>query len=319
MFFTAITLFLIFALVTVYLIVLIVPMREAVVKERLGKFVKVMNPGLHFMIPLLELAAYRHEIREQVIEVDPQTAITQDNIQVEVDGVIYIKVMDAQKASYGIQNYRRAAVNLAQTTMRSEIGKISLDRTFSERDTINENIVREIDRASEPWGIKVLRYEIRNITPPLGVIEILEKQMEAERQKRASITLANAEKDNLINISEGERQEAVNLSEGEKQKRINEALGRAKEISLVAEATAKGLRLVAGALQKPGGNEALKMQLVDQYIVELGRVLESAQVNVVPAQLANIKGIFEGIARTTATIPSTSSGDESASGKRRSG
>ncbi|MCH8077865.1 MAG: paraslipin [SAR324 cluster bacterium] len=300
---------LLLALFIIYMMVVIVPAREAVIKERLGKFVKVMQPGLHFMIPIIDRAAYRQEMREQVIDVEPQTAITQDNIQLEVDGVIYIKVMDAEKATYKIANYRRAAVNLAQTTMRSEIGKISLDRTFSERDSINENIVREIDKASDSWGIKVLRYEIRNITPPPGVIETLEKQMEAERQKRASITLATAERDSLINISEGERQEAVNVSEGEKQKRINEAHGRAKEISLVADATAKGLKNVAGALQKPGGNAALKMQLVDQYITELGKVLRSAQVNVVPTQLANIKGIFEGIARTTATIPSTTPGE----------
>lgn len=306
--FTVLTLLLVLALVILYMTVLIIPMREAVVKERLGKFAGVLGPGLHFMIPLLDRAAYRHETREQVIDVNPQTAITQDNIQLEVDGVMYIKVMNPERASYGIQNYRQAAVNLAQTTMRSEIGKISLDRTFSERDSINENIVREIDRASDPWGIKVLRYEIRNITPPPGVIETLEKQMEAERQKRASITLANADKDYRINISEGERQEAVNLSEGEKQKRINEAQGRAKEIALVAEATANGLRRVALSLQQPGGESALKMKLVDQYLQELGNVLAQAQVNVVPAQLANIKGIFEGIARTTATIPGTGPG-----------
>ncbi|MEE8433272.1 MAG: stomatin-like protein [bacterium] len=312
-FFTILTGLLLFSLFIIYLTVVIVPAREAVIKERLGKFIKVMGPGLHFMIPLLERAAYRQEMREQVIDVEPQSAITQDNIQLEVDGVIYIKVMEAEKATYKIANYRRAAVNLAQTTMRSEIGKISLDRTFSERDSINVNIVREIDSASDPWGIKVLRYEIRNITPPQGVIETLEKQMEAERQKRASITLATAERDSLINISEGERQEAVNISEGEKQRRINEATGRAKEISLVADATAKGLKRVAGALQKPGGNAALKMQLVDQYITELGKVLQLAQVNVVPAQLANIKSIFEGIARTTATIPATTPGEGSMS------
>ena len=309
--FTVFTILLVLSLFIIYLMVVIVPAREAVIKERLGKFVKVMQPGLHLMIPLLERAAYRQEMREQVIDVDPQTTITQDNIQLEVDGVIYIKVMDAEKATYKIADYRRAAVNLAQTTMRSEIGKISLDRTFSERENINENIVREIDTASAPWGIKVLRYEIRNITPPQGVIETLEKQMEAERQKRASITLATAERDSLINISEGERQEAVNVSEGEKQRRINEATGRAKEISLVADATAKGLKRVAEALQKPGGNAALRMQLVDQYITEFGKVLQSAQVNVVPAQLANIKSIFEGIARTTAIIPGTTPGEGS--------
>ena len=232
---------------------IIIPTREAAVKERLGKFIGVMMPGFHFLVPFFDRVAYRQEMREQVLDVPSQTCITKDNIQVEVDGLVYLKVTDPQKASYGIQDYRRASVNLAQTTMRSEIGKLTLDNTFSERETLNENIVRSVDSASDPWGIKVLRYEIRNIEPSRNVIDTLEKQMEAERAKRAEITMASAEKDGMINVSQGERQEAINLSEGEKQKRINEAQGRAREIALVAEATASGLRQVAAATQNRAG------------------------------------------------------------------
>ncbi|MGS0730474.1 SPFH domain-containing protein, partial [Shewanella sp. 0m-11] len=183
------------------------------------------------------------------------------------------KVMDGKLASYGIEDYRRAAVNLAQTTMRSEIGKLSLSQTFSERDSLNESIVREIDKASDPWGIKVLRYEIKNITPSRKVIHTLEKQMEAERSKRAEITLANAEKAAMINLSEGERQQAINLSEGEKQRRINEAKGTAQEIAIVARAKAEGMELVSAALAKDGGNEAMNMQLKEQFIAQVGKIL----------------------------------------------
>ena len=297
--FTIVTLLVIFI---IWKMIIIVPMREAVVKERLGKFAGVLMPGFHFLIPFFDRAAYRHEIREQVIDVPSQGCITRDNIQVEVDGLVYLKVTDPEKASYGIQDYRRASVNLAQTTMRSEIGKLTLDNTFSERDTLNDSIVRAVDDASESWGIKVLRYELRNINPSRNVIVTLEKQMEAEREKRAEITMANAERDGVINISQGERQEAINLSEGEKQRRINEADGRAKEISLLAQATAGGIRRIAEASRKPGGPAAMKMKVVEQFIEELGRILQSAQVSVVPGQLANIKGFFEGMSQVSANV-----------------
>jgi len=276
---------------------IVVPMRESVVKERLGKFAGVLNPGLHFLIPFFDRVAYRHEMREQVIDIPPQACITRDNIQVEVDGLVYLRVMDAEKASYGIQNYVLAAINLCQTTMRSEIGKLSLDNTFSEREAINENIVREVDKASEPWGIKLMRYEIRNITPAVKVVETMEKQMEAERRKRGEITLATADKESRINLSLGERQEEVNLSEGERQRRINHATGRAKEIELLAEASAFGIRRVAEALQKPGGSQAMRMRIVEQYIDEFGKILRDAQVSVVPTQLATLKGFFEGLGK----------------------
>ena len=274
---------------------IVIPMRETVVKERLGKFAGLMTPGFHFMIPFVDRAAYRHEMREQVIDIPPQTCITRDNIQVEVDGVVYLKVVDAMKASYGIGNYRIASINLAQTTMRSEIGKLTLDETFSEREAINDNIVREIDKASDPWGIKMIRYEIRNITPSPQVIQTMEKQMEAERNKRAAITVSTGQREAKILSSEGERQEAVNLSEGEKQRRINEANGRAAEIRLLAHAQAEGIRLVAEAIKKPGGDLAVKTQLLEQYINELGRILAAAKVSVVPAQVASLRGLMDGI------------------------
>jgi len=238
---TIIAVILIFTLIILNKMFIIVTMRENVIKERLGKYKDTLKPGFHFMIPFVDNAAYRQELREQVIDVPSQSCITSDNIQVDVDGLIYIKVVNSYKASYGIANYRNGAVNLAQTTMRSEIGKMKLDSTFSERDSLNEKIVKEIDVASDPWGIKVLRYEIKNIEPSKTIAETMEKQMEAERQKRAEITLSSGEKQSRINVSEGERQQAINLSEGDKQKRINEADGRAKEISLLASATAKGI------------------------------------------------------------------------------
>ena len=276
---------------------IVVPMRQNVIKERVGKFDGVLKPGFHFLIPFVDRAAYVHEMREQVIDIPPQTCITRDNIQVDVDGIVYLKVMDPTKASYGIGNYKLASINLAQTTMRSEIGKLSLDETFVEREIINDNIVREIDKASEPWGIKMIRYEIRNITPSRRVIETMEKQMEAERQKRAAITVSAGQREAKIQISEGERQEAVNLSQGEKQRRINEADGQAAEIRLIAEAQSEGIRMIADAIQKPGGELAVRTQLVEQYLGELGRILQHAQVSVVPTQAAGVRALLEGVSQ----------------------
>lgn len=275
--------------------IIIVAERENVIVERLGKYQKTLLPGFYFLIPFIDRAAYIQEVREDVIDIPAQSVITSDNIQVEVDGLLYIKVMDAKKASYGIGNYIAASINLAQTTMRSEIGKITLGETFSERDKINSRIIEEVDKASDPWGIKVLRYEIKDITPTDHVIETLEKLMEAEREKRAEITRATAEKEKLINVSSGERQYAINVSEGEKQKRINEAEGKGQSIRLIAEATSQSLKIVGEAINAPGGDEALKMRLVDQYIEQLGQVIEGSEVSVFPAGLASIKGIFDEI------------------------
>jgi len=285
-----------------YNLILIVPMRELCVIERLGKFRSILEPGLHFLIPFVDRVAYRHETRELCINIPHQSCISRDNIQIDVDALLYIKVMDAYKASYGIEDYLIAAINLAQTTVRSEVGKLRLSQTFSERDALNETIVREIDNASEPWGIKVMRYEVMNITPSRNVIDVLEKQMEAERQKRAEITLANAERDSTINLSEGERQEAINLSEGERQKRINEANGRAQEISILATATANGMTAIARAIKQPGGYQAMNVRLVESYIDQVDSLYARSDVSIVPSELANIEGMFEGFDRVATTI-----------------
>ena len=283
-------------------LVLIVEMREICVIERLGKFRMVMEPGLHFLVPFFDRVAYRHEIREQVMEIPSQSCISRDNIQIEVDGLIFIKVMDGRKASYGIEDYQLAAVNLAQTTMRSEVGKLNLSQTFSERDELNETIVREIDKASDPWGIKVLRYELKNISPSQNVVQTLEKQMEAERRKRAEITLATAEKDSTINLSEGDRQEAINISEGDRSRRINEAHGKAKEIEIIAEATSKGIQMITEAATTPGGNEAMKLRLLENFIQQTGEIMGTADVSIMPAEMAKLEGFFEGMEKVTQTV-----------------
>jgi regulator of protease activity HflC (stomatin/prohibitin superfamily) len=277
-------------------------MRHRCVIERFGKFRTILSPGLHFLIPFVDRVAYRHETREQCLNIPHQSCISRDNIQIDVDGLLYIKLMDAYKASYGIEDFLVAAVNLAQTTVRSEVGKLSLGETFSERERLNETIVKEIDHASEPWGIKVMRYEVMNITPSAKVIDVLERQMEAERQKRAEITLANAERDSTINLSQGERQEAINISEGERQKRINEATGRAREISILATATAEGMKAIADAIEKPGGQQAMNVRLVENYIDRVGQLFKRADVSIVPSELAKMQGFFEGIDTVSQTV-----------------
>ena len=290
----------------VYKIIIIVSERENMIVERLGKYHRTLKPGIYFLIPFIDFVAYKQEMREQVIDIPSQSVITKDNIQVEIDGLLYIKVMEPKKASYGIGNYLEASINLAQTTMRSEIGKITLGSIFSERDEVNAKIISEIDKASDPWGVKVLRYEIKDIAPSRHVVETLEKQMEAEREKRAEITRATAEKEKLINVSEGKRQSAINISEGEKQKRINEANGKAEGIKLIADSTAKSLKLVAEAIDLPGGNEALKMRIIDQYIDQLDEVIEAGDVSLFPANLASLKGILEELKGTKSTLKENS-------------
>ena len=290
---TATSLTIIFTLFIIFKTVIIVSERENVVVERLGKFHRTLKPGIYFLIPFFDNAAYKHEMREQVIDIPPQSVITSDNIQVEVDGMLYLQVMDANKASYGIGDYLVASNNLAQTTMRSEVGKITLGEIFSEREAVNKKIISEIDKASDPWGIKVLRYEIKDIAPTPKVIDTLEKQMEAEREKRAEITRATAEKEKLINVSEGQKQMAINLSQGEKQRRINEAEGQALSIKMIADATAQSLAMVGTAISAPGGTDALRMKLVQQYVAQLSDVIREGDVAMFPAGLATVKGIFE--------------------------
>lgn len=299
---TYVTIFVLICLGILFKTAIVVPMREAYVIERLGKFRCVLKPGFHILIPFFDRIAYRHEMREQPLDIPPQSCITRDNMQITVDGLIYLKVMDPERASYGIENYRLASVNLGQTTMRSEVGKLALHEAFSERDKLNDAIVREIDKASDPWGIKVLRYEVKNITPSHEVIHTLEKQMEAERARRAEVTLATAEKEATINRSQGQRQQAINLSTGEKQRRINEANGRAKEIEVLADATSQGIQMVAQALSRPGGATAVRMRVIEQFVRELGRIVRTSNVSVVPAELAKIESTFRGIGQVSQTM-----------------
>jgi regulator of protease activity HflC (stomatin/prohibitin superfamily) len=301
--FTAFTLFVLLLGTILYKLIIIVPMRQHCVLERFGNFRQVLEPGMHLVVPFIDKVAYRHEIREQVLDIPAQSCITRDNIQVSVDGLVYLKVMDAKRASYGIGDYRLASINLAQTTMRSEIGKLTLGDTFYEREKLNEKIVLEVDKASNPWGIKVLRYEIRNIEPSRQVVHTLEKQMEAERAKRAEITLATADKESKILISEGFRQEAINISEGEKQKRINEAMGKAREIEILAAASAEALRCVAEAIQKPGGETAVRMRLIEEFITRFGEIVGRSDLSVLPADLAHIKGVLSAVAQSGLVLP----------------
>jgi regulator of protease activity HflC (stomatin/prohibitin superfamily) len=296
---TALLLILAVALFVVYNTFIIVEMREKVIVERFGEYHDTLDPGFHFVIPFVDRVAYRHETREQVLDVPHQKCITKDNIEVEVDGIVYLKVMDAYKASYGINDYRLAAVNLAQTTMRSEVGKITLDDTFSERDAMNEAIVEELDEASDPWGVKVLRYELKDIQPSQDIVLTMEQQMEAERDKRAEITKSSGDRDAQINTSEGEREASILMSEGRRQQRINEAEGEARETELLAEATANGIERVADAVAQPGGSLAVKMRLTEQFIDRLGEVVDDANVSVLPMEAANLKSFFEGASEVT--------------------
>jgi len=286
----------------VYHTFIIVEMREEVILERFGKYHDTLTPGFHFVIPFVDRVAYRQETREQVLDVPHQKCITKDNIEVDVDGLVYLKVMDSYKASYGINDYRLAAVNLAQTTMRSEVGKITLDDTFSERDAMNEAIVEELDKASDPWGVKVMRYELKDIQPAEDIVRTMEKQMEAEREKRAEITESTGERDARINVSEGEQDESVLLSEGRRQARINEAEGDAREMELIAEATADGIERIAEAIAQPGGSLAVKMRLTEQFIDRLGKIVEGANVSVLPMEAANMRSFFEGASEVTNSV-----------------
>lgn len=278
---------------TIYKCVRIVPQKQAFIVERLGKYHVTLDAGLHLLMPIIDRVSYKHSLKEQAIDVPPQQCITKDNIAVEVDGILYLQVMDAAKASYGIGNYLFATTQLAQTTMRSEMGKLDLDRSFEERMHINGAIVEAVDKASDPWGIKVTRYEIKNITPPQSIRDAMEKQMRAEREKRAMIAESEGDRQAKINRADGDKQEAIAKSEGEKMKRINEAQGRAQEILLVAEAQASGIRQVASAINEQGGVAAVNVQLGQQYLNEFGKLAKTNNSMIIPSDLANVAGILK--------------------------
>lgn len=269
----------------------IVPQRTAIIVERLGKYRATFTAGFQILIPFIDKVRYRHTLKEQAIDVAPQTCITKDNIAVEVDGILYLQVLDAQKASYGIDNYRFASIQIAQTTMRSVIGKLELDRTFEERETINATIVEAVDKASDPWGVKVARYEVKNISPPQSIKDAMEKQMRAEREKRAIIAESEGTKQAKINNAEGDKQELIKKSEGEMQKRINEATGRASEIEQIAKATANGLRAIALAISEDNGLNAVNLRIAEQYLNEFGKLAKSNNTMILPSNLTDIAGV----------------------------
>lgn len=273
----------------------IIPQRVAAVVERLGKYQKTLEAGFHIILPLLDKISYKHTLKEQSLDVGSQSCITKDNIAVEVDGILYLQVIDAKKASYGIDNYLFASTQIAQTTMRSIIGKLDLDKTFEEREAINTKIVDAVDLASEPWGIKVTRYEISNIVPPQSIKDAMEKQMRAEREKRALIAESEGQKQAKINRAEGDKGELISRSEGEKQKRINEAEGKSSEIKKVAEATAVGIEKIALALNKKGGNEAMNLRVAEQYISEFGKLAKENNTMILPSNLTDVASIVSTI------------------------
>jgi len=271
---------------------IIVPQQNAYVVERLGKFSRVLDAGFHILVPFLERVAYKHTLKEQAIDIPEQICITNDNVQVGVDGVLYMQVLDPARASYGIGNYMFAISQLAQTTLRSEIGKIDLDRTFEERGTINSNVVNELDKASDPWGVKVLRYEIKNINPPHDVLSAMEKQMRAEREKRAVILTSEGERDAKINAAEGDKQRVIKQSEAKKTQQINEAEGEAEAILAVATATAEGLQKVALAVNMQGGPDAMQLRIAEQYITAFGELAKQGNTFVVPANIGDLTSMM---------------------------
>ena len=296
----------ILAIVAIIIIVktaVIVPQQSAYVVQNFGKYSRTLHAGFHILIPFVERVAYRHTLKEQAIDVEEQVCITSDNVQVGVDGVLYLQVMDARSASYGIGNYLFAIAQLAQTTLRSEMGKIELDKTFEERSHINLRIVEELDQASNPWGVKVLRYEIRNINPPTDVLTAMEKQMRAEREKRATILESEGVRDAKINEAEGEKQRVIKESEAAKQQQINEAQGEAAAILAVAEATAEGLKKVAAALNVEGGDKAMQLRVAEDYLEQFGKIAKQANTLIVPSNLSDVSSM---IAAATTVFQKTS-------------
>lgn len=284
----AIVIILVLVAVVIIKTAVVVPQRSEFVVERLGKYRTTLEAGFHILFPFLDKVAYKRSLKEEPIDIQAQTCITADNVTLEVDGVMYMQVVNSKMSAYGIDDYRFAACQLAMTSLRSAIGKITLDNTFEARETLNGQVVAALDEAAANWGIKVLRYEIKDIQPPKTVLEAMEKQMKAEREKRAEIARSEGEKQAILNRAEGDRGEAILLSEGEKIKRINEAEGRAMEILKVAEATAEGIRKVAEVLSGPGGKEAASLEVAKQYLSEFGKLAKENNTMIVPANLSDL-------------------------------
>ena len=275
----------------------IIPAKTAMVVERLGKYHKTLEAGFHVLFPFIDKVRYKHNLKEIALDVPAQTCFTQDNVKVDVDGVLYMQVTDPKRASYGIKNYQYATIQLAQTTMRSVIGKLELDRTFEERDQINATVVQSVDEASDPWGVKVSRYEIQNISVPAPILQAMEIQMRAEREKRAVIARSLGEMESKINYSQAAMEEAINISEGEKEKRINEAQGKAEEIFAIAKATASGIAMVSEAIEATGGEEAVTLRIAEGYIAELNKLAKRDTKLILPMDLSDINTVMNTVDR----------------------
>ena len=280
----------------------IVPQRSAFVVERLGKYSRTLDAGFHILIPFIDRVAYKHSLKEVAVDVASQVCITRDNIAVEIDGILYMQVLDPKLASYGIENYHYASAQLAQTTLRSEIGKLELDRTFEEREIINAHIIDAVDKASEPWGLKITRYEISNINPPQSIKEALEKQMRAERERRSVVALSEGEREAKVNIAEGEKQEVIKQSEAQKILQVNEAEGKSKEIELIAAATAEGLRRVAAAINEEGGSAAVNLRIAEQYVREFGNLARTNNTLILPSNVSDVGGTVAALAKVLDAI-----------------
>ena len=281
-----------FVLLVVFKTAVVVPQQSAYVVERLGRYHSTLNAGFHMLVPFVDVIRYRHSLKEAAYDIAAQVCITRDNVQVGVDGVLYLKVLNPERASYGISDYLFAITQLAQTTLRSEVGKIDLDRTFEERTAINAAVVGELDKASEAWGVKVLRYEIKNITPPADVLAAMEKQMRAEREKRAVILTSEGQRDAAINTAEGQKQQVIKASEASRQQQINEAEGQAQAILAVAAATAEGIRRVADSIRTEGGIEAVQLRVAEQYVEQFGNLAKASNTLVVPATVSDLAGMI---------------------------
>ena len=296
---------------------IVVPQQSAYVVERLGRYHATLSAGFHVLAPFLDSIRYRHSLKEMAVDIPAQVCITRDNVQVGVDGVLYLKVLNPERASYGIADYMFAISQLAQTTLRSEVGKIDLDKTFEERTNINTAVVSELDKASESWGVKVLRYEIKNITPPHDVLAAMEKQMRAEREKRAVILTSEGTRDAAINTAEGVKQEVIKASEARKQQQINEAEGEAAAIMAVATATAEGIRRVAEAIKLPGGYEAVQLRVAEQYIGQFGELAKKTNTLVLPANVADVASMIAVAMKAIGREPISPAGSPGTSASRQ--
>ena len=308
------------ALIAVYVLyqflrsIRIVPQQSAYIVERLGNYHKTLEAGFHALVPFIDRVAYTQDLREQAIPVEPQDCFTEDNVRVRVDGVIYLSVTDPVNASYGVTDYRRASIQLAQTTTRSVIGRMELDTTFQERAVISQKVVDVLNEVEQPWGMRVHRYEIKNIDVPRTVQQAMERQMTAERERRAVVARSEGQQQSTVNDAEGQKQELINQSEGEMQRRINEAEGRAREIEEIANATAEAIERVAEAVTKPSGEEAVRLRLAEQYLSTIARLGKKENKVLLPADLTRFDAVIDGLAldefkiETTGPAPATGDG-----------